>query len=43
LIPNPNENAMKDVLEKAGLTVEQLMSKMTMFNAYDASQIETSV
>jgi hypothetical protein len=31
---------MKDVLEKAGLTVELLMAKMTMFNAYDASQIE---
>ena len=39
LIPNPNENAMEDVLAKAGLTVEQLMSKMTMFNAYDPSQI----
>jgi sulfhydrogenase subunit delta len=38
LIPNPNENAMKDVLEKAGLTVELLMSKMTMFNAYDPAQ-----
>jgi hypothetical protein len=30
---------MEDVLAKAGLTVEQLMAKMTMFNAYDASQI----
>jgi sulfhydrogenase subunit delta len=40
LIPHPNENAMKDVLDKAGLTVEQLMSKMTMFNAYDPAQIE---
>jgi sulfhydrogenase subunit delta len=39
LIPHPNENAMKDVLEKAGLTVEQLMSKMTMFNAYDPEQL----
>ena len=29
LIPNPNVNAMEDVLAKAGLTVEQLMSKMT--------------
>lgn len=43
LIPNPNENAMKDVLEKAGLTVEQLMSKMTLYNAYDPSQIEGTV
>jgi sulfhydrogenase subunit delta len=40
LIPHPNENAMQDVLEKAGLTVEQLLSKMTMFNAYDVAQIE---
>jgi hypothetical protein len=31
---------MKDVLEKAGLTVEQLMAKMTMFNAYDPAQLE---
>ena len=40
LIPNPNENAMKDVLEKAGLTVEQLLAKMTMFNGYAPEQIE---
>jgi coenzyme F420-reducing hydrogenase gamma subunit len=40
LIPNPNENAMKDVLKDAGLTVEQLVSAMTMFNAYDPAQIE---
>ena len=40
LIPKPNENAMKDVLAEAGLTVEQLMSKMTIFNAYDPAQIE---
>lgn len=39
LIPHPNENAMKDVLEDTGLTVEQLMSKMTIFNAYDPGQI----
>ena len=38
LIPHPNENAMKDVLEQAGLTVEQLMAKMTMFNGYDPAQ-----
>ena len=40
LIPNPNENAMKDVLQEAGLTVEQLMSMRTVFNAYDPVQIE---
>jgi len=33
-IPNPNENAMKDVLDEAGLTVEEIMAQMTMFNAY---------
>lgn len=42
LIPHPNENAMKDVLEKAGLTVEQLMSKMTMFNGYDLAQTKAT-
>ncbi len=40
LIPNPNENAMQDVLLKAGLSVEQLQARMTMFNAYDPAQIE---
>jgi sulfhydrogenase subunit delta len=34
LIPHPNENAMKDVLDEAGLTVEQIMDRFTMFNAY---------
>ncbi|MFW6082706.1 MAG: NADH:ubiquinone oxidoreductase [Chloroflexota bacterium] len=33
-IPEPNERAMKDVLDEAGLTVEEIMSRMTMFNAY---------
>lgn len=33
-IPEPNENAMKDVLDEAGLTVEQIMARMTMYNAY---------
>jgi hypothetical protein len=28
------------VLAEAGLTVEQLMAKMTMFNGYQAAQIE---
>jgi coenzyme F420-reducing hydrogenase gamma subunit len=39
-IPHPNEDAMKDVLEEAGLTVAQLMAEMTMFNAYAPAQIE---
>jgi hypothetical protein len=30
---------MKDVLAEAGLTVEELMSKMTMFNAYEPEQL----
>lgn len=38
LIPHPNENAMKEVLDEAGLTVEQIMGQFTMFNAY---QLET--
>ncbi|MCX7838720.1 MAG: NADH:ubiquinone oxidoreductase [Anaerolineae bacterium] len=38
-IPNPNQDAMKDVLQKHGLTVDLVMSRMTMFNAFDASQI----
>jgi sulfhydrogenase subunit delta len=41
VIPHPNENAMKDVLAEAGLTVGQLMAKMSMFNAYDPGQIQT--
>jgi sulfhydrogenase subunit delta len=39
-IPNPNENAMKDVLDEAGLTVEGIMAQMTMFNAYTVSEKE---
>jgi len=34
LIPNPNEKAMKEVLAEAGLTVEETLSRFTMFNAY---------
>ena len=34
LIPNPNENAMRDVLDEAGLTVEDILSRFTMFNTY---------
>jgi sulfhydrogenase subunit delta len=33
-IPHPNQDAMKDVLTEAGLTVEQVMSRFTMFNTY---------
>ncbi len=34
LIPHPNEDAMKDVLAEANLTVDDIMAKFTMFNAY---------
>ncbi|MEA3350040.1 MAG: NADH:ubiquinone oxidoreductase [Chloroflexota bacterium] len=40
LIPNPNENAMKDVLDEAGLSIEEIMARFTMFNAYNAHQIQ---
>jgi len=39
-IPNPNENAMKDVLDEAGLTVDEIMAQMTMFNAYTVLEKE---
>jgi coenzyme F420-reducing hydrogenase gamma subunit len=40
LIPHPNENAMKEVLDEAGLTVEQIMGRFTMFNAYPQAEKE---
>lgn len=40
LIPHPNENAMKEVLEEAGLTVEEVMNQFTMFNAYPEWETE---
>ncbi len=40
LIPNPNEDAMKDVLSQAGVTAEDMMARMTFFNAYDPAQVE---
>jgi coenzyme F420-reducing hydrogenase gamma subunit len=39
-ISNPNENAMKEVLDEAGLTVEEIMAQMTMFNAYTVPEKE---
>ena len=38
LIPHPNENAMKDVLAEAGLTVDDILSRFTMFNAYQMQE-----
>jgi coenzyme F420-reducing hydrogenase gamma subunit len=40
LIPNPNENAMKDVLARAGLTVEEIQDRFTMFNTYPLQEGE---
>jgi hypothetical protein len=31
---------MKDVLDEAGLTVEEIMAQMTMFNAYTVLEKE---
>jgi sulfhydrogenase subunit delta len=38
LIPHPNENAMQDVLAEAGLTVEEVLSRFTMFNTYQVQE-----
>ena len=38
LIPHPNEDAMKDVVDEAGLTVDEILSKFTMFNTYSQSE-----
>ena len=40
LIPNPNEEAMKDVLAAAGLTVEEILDRFTMFNTYPLQEAE---
>ncbi|NLF01374.1 MAG: NADH:ubiquinone oxidoreductase [Anaerolineales bacterium] len=37
-VPQPNENAMKDVLAEAGLTVEEVMSRLTLFNTYQVQE-----
>ncbi len=34
MVPDPNRNAMMDVLAEAGLTVEEMMSRFTMYNTY---------
>jgi len=40
LIPHPNRNAMKDVLAEAGLTVDDILGRYTMFNAYLETQAQ---
>jgi coenzyme F420-reducing hydrogenase gamma subunit len=42
IISNPNEDAMKDVLDEAGLTVDEIMANFTMFNTYPQMQAEAS-
>ena len=37
-IPNPNSNAMMDVLRDAGLTVEEMMTSITMYNTYNVQK-----
>jgi len=39
-IPHPNEDAMKEVLDEAGLTVEEIMGRFTMFNTYQVQEQE---
>ena len=40
LIPHPNEDAMKEVLDEFGLTVEEIVGRFTMFNAYQVQEQE---
>ena len=40
LIPHPNEDAMKEVLDEFGLTVDEIMGSFTMFNAYQVQEQE---
>ncbi len=42
LIPNPNENAMKEVLAEANLTVDEIMGRFTMFNSYQVQRAEAT-
>ncbi len=39
VIPNPNLNSMKGVLDEHGLTADQILARMTMFCAYDPGQL----
>jgi sulfhydrogenase subunit delta len=40
LITNPNLNAMHDVLAEAGLTVDDILARMTMFGTYQTMERE---
>lgn len=37
-ISNPNDDSMREVLAEAGLTVDDIMKKFTMFNTYQVRQ-----
>jgi len=39
LISNPNLDAMKDVLHEAGLTVEDILTRFTMFGTYQLDEV----
>ena len=38
LIPHPNEDAMKEVLDEFGLTLDEVMGRFTMFNTYQVQE-----
>lgn len=40
LIPHPNENAMEEVLDEAGLTLDEIMDQFTLFNAHREQELE---
>jgi len=40
LIPHPNEDAMKEVLDEFGLTLDEVMGRFTMFNTYQVQEQE---
>ena len=39
VIPNPNSDSMKTVLTDYGLSVEDVMARMTMFNTYQMQEV----
>jgi coenzyme F420-reducing hydrogenase gamma subunit len=43
LIPEPNENAMQEALDEAGLTVREILSRFTMFNTDRVQKQQKSV
>ena len=39
LIPDPNRDAMSDVLVKNGLTVDDMLARWTMFGTYQQMEL----